>query len=332
LSARRLGAANEGTSPLEKIGNPFLEAAQLSWRSAVSLGKRLARGGHYPGLAELLGDFYAAAASRGTSPLSTDHLGRVTAIYEQIALRIQDAVDLATPRRTPAVAATSTASPLAVVTGAAGFFGRAITRELVRRGFRVRGVGRSERPADPHLHEWVRADLGREIPTGVFAGAAVVVHAAAETAGGFDAHQRNTVDATEHVLRAMGTARVGRLVYVSSLSVLRPPRPFWEVQNEATPLATNPDRLGAYTWGKCVAEQLVRAAGTELAVRIVRPAALIDWEHIEFPGLLGRRLFGGWHLGLGRPGLPFAVCEVGRAAAAVAWCAAQFDDAPAIVN
>jgi hypothetical protein len=30
--------------------------------------------------------------------------------------------------------------------------------------------------------------------------------------------------------------------------------------------------------------------------------------------------------------LPFAVCEVGRAAAAVAWCAANFDDAPPVVN
>jgi len=50
------------------------------------------------------------------------------------------------------------------------------------------------------------------------------------------------------------------------------------------------------------------------------------------PGLVGRRLFERWHLGFGRPGLPFAVCEVGRAAAAVAWCARHFADAPHIVN
>src|SRR2546426_11264609 len=37
---------------------------------------------------------------------------------------------------------------------------------------------------------------------------------------------------------------------VSSLSVLRPPRPFWERQDEGTPLAVHPERLGAYTWGK----------------------------------------------------------------------------------
>ena len=37
-------------------------------------------------------------------------------------------------------------------------------------------------------------------------------------------------------------------------------------------------------------------------------------------------------MGLGRPGLPFAVCDVATAAAAVAWCADRFADAPPIVN
>jgi predicted dehydrogenase/nucleoside-diphosphate-sugar epimerase len=326
-----LGAANEGTSPLEKIGNPFLEAAQLSWRSAASLAKRLVGGGHYPGLVELLQAFYAAAATGAPSPLSLEHLRRVTTIYEHIATRIRSAVAPLTAA--PVTAAVAGASgPLAVVTGAAGFFGRAITRELVHRGFRVRGIGRSERPDDPHLHEWVRADLAEDIPAGAFAGAAVVVHAAAETAGGFDAHERNTVGVTRHVLQAMAAAKVRRLVHVSSLSVLRPPRWLWERQTERTPVADRAERLGPYTWGKCAAEELVAAAAHGVELRIIRPAALIDWEHIELPGLLGRRVFGRWHLGLGRPRLPLAVCEVARAGAAVAWCAGHFAAAPPVVN
>jgi nucleoside-diphosphate-sugar epimerase len=221
-----------------------------------------------------------------------------------------------------------------VVTGAAGFFGRAISRELARRGFRVRGIGRSERPDDPHVHEWVRADLAEGLAPGALAGAAVVVHAAAETAGGFEAHEHNTVGTTRQLLRAMAAAEARQLVYVSSISVLRPPRPFWERQTEQTPLAARPERLGPYTWGKCAAEELVAAAQGqgEIEARIIRPAALIDWEYIELPGLLGRRLFGRWQLGLGRPGLPIAACDVGRAAAAVAWCADHFSEAPAIVN
>jgi len=328
-----LGAANEGTSPLEKIVNPFLEAAQLAGRSAISLTRRLLRGADYPGLVELLGDFYAAAATRDRSPVSVDHLRHVTTVYEQLAVTVRNA---AAPPTAPAAAvpALSRSAPLAVLTGAAGFFGRAISRELARRGFRVRGIGRSARPDDPHLHEWVRADLAEEIAPSAFTGAEVIVHAAAETAGGFDAHARNTVGATHEVLRAMAAANVRRLVYISSISVLRPPRPFWERQAEETPLAASPERLGPYTWGKWAAEELVAAAQRrgEVQARIIRPAALIDWDRIEFPGLLGRRLFGRWHLGLGRPGLPFAICDVSTAGAAVAWCADRFDDAPPVVN
>ena len=223
---------------------------------------------------------------------------------------------------------------LAVLTGASGFFGRAISRELTRRGFRVRGIGRSEQPDDPNLHEWVHADLANGLGYDVLAGATVVVHAAAETAGGFDAHERNTIGATRELLRAMQAAGVRRLVHISSISVLRPPRPFWERQAEQTPLAQRSERLGPYTWGKCGAEQLVAAAQTagRIEARIIRPAALIDWTDLEMPGLLGRRLFGRWHLGLGRSGLPLAVCEVSTAASAVAWCADCFDEAPPIVN
>src|SRR2546425_5895862 len=197
-----LGAANEGTSPLEKIANPFLEGAQLAGRSAVSLTRRLLRGTDYPGLVELLGDFYAAAARGDRSPVSVDHLRHVTTVYEQLAANVRS---VAAQRTAPASAVPSPprSAPLAVLTGAAGFFGRAISRELARRGFRVRGIGRSARPDDPHLHEWVRADLAEEIAPDAFTGAEVVVHAAAETAGGFSAHPRHTGGGSPRMLRGL---------------------------------------------------------------------------------------------------------------------------------
>jgi predicted dehydrogenase/nucleoside-diphosphate-sugar epimerase len=319
-----MGAGNPGTSPFEKIVNPFLEAAQIATRSAVSLARRLVGGADYPGLVELLDDFYAAAARGGRSPLSVDHLRRVTTIHEELAARVWRAAGaVAAPR--------AVSGPLAIVTGAGGFFGRSICRQLARRGFRVRGIGRSEPPDDPNVHEWTHADLAEVIPPEALAGAAVVVHAAAETAGGFDAHARNTVGATRRVLDAMTAAGVRRLIHVSSISVLEPPR-FRERQNEQTPLADRAERFGPYTWGKCASEELVAAPRRDIQVRIVRPAALIDWGDTDLPGLLGRRLFGRWFLGLGRPGLPFAVCEVEQAGAAVAWCAEHFGEAPPVVN
>src|SRR5258705_6146023 len=330
-----LGAANEGTSPIEKIVNPFVEAAQLGWRSAASLTRRLVRGADYPGLVELLGDFYAAAAAGDPPPLAVDHLRRVTAVYEQLAANLRGSVrerGVTLARPTPPAAAA--AGPLAVVTGAAGFFGRAISRELVRRGFRVRGIGRSERPDDPHVHEWVRTDLAERVAPDVIGGAEVVVHAAAETNGGVDAHERNTVGATRQVLAAIPAAQVRQLVDISTISVLRPPRAFWERQAEQTPLAVRPERYGPYTWGKSVAGEVLAEAQTRQGIeaRIIRPAALIDWSHVEIPGLVGRRLFGRWHLGFGRPSLPFAICEGGLAGSFIAWCADHFAEAPPVIN
>jgi nucleoside-diphosphate-sugar epimerase len=161
-----------------------------------------------------------------------------------------------------------------------------------------------------------------------------VVHAAAQTSGSFDAHQRNTIDATRHLLHAMHSSGVSRLVLVSSLSVLRPPRTPWERQDERTARAGDARRLGPYTWGKCLQEELVEREAVRLgiATRVIRPAALVNWQSPELPGLIGRRLFGRWHLGFGRPRLPVAVCDVERCAEAIAWCAAHFEEAPSVVN
>ena len=330
-----LGAGNDGTSPFEKLGNPFLEAAQLAKRSAGSLVRRFLAGAQYPGLTELLGEFYGAVADGLAPPITPEHLRRVSAIFETLSALVHTAAGaprVADPYLPEAKAAPS--APIAVVTGASGFYGRAIAREMTRAGYRVRGIGRSLPPEDPNIVEWIRADLGEALPASALEGAALVVHAAAETAGGIDDHRRNTIEATRHLLAAMDAAKVRRLVHISSISVLRPPRPFWERQSESTPLAADAERLGPYTWAKCESEALVAQAHAQQIVdaRILRPAALIDREAIELPGLVGRRLFGDWCLGLGRPSLPFAVCDVNEAAKAVAWTADHFPQAPAVVN
>jgi predicted dehydrogenase/nucleoside-diphosphate-sugar epimerase len=329
-----VGAANPGTGPLEKAANPLLEGWQTAAGGVAGVVRRVLHGGDYPGLAELIGEFCGAVAGGGASPLPPDHVQRVTAVYEELAANVRGAVARAAIQR-EAPREPSAGAPLAVVTGARGFFGKEITRALGRRGFRVRGISRSPDEGDPYVQEWRALDLSRPVPADAFAGARVVVHAAVDTAGGYDGHQRNTIDATRNVLRAMQTAGVSRLVYVSSLSVLQPPGSPWDVQDERTPLAPPGARqYGAYAWGKTEAERLVlsEAAAHSVDARILRPGALVDWAAPDVPGLVGRRLFGRWHLGFGRPGLPFAVCEVGRAAAVVAWSAAEFEAAPQVVH
>jgi nucleoside-diphosphate-sugar epimerase len=132
----------------------------------------------------------------------------------------------------------------------------------------------------------------------------------------------------------MRDAGVPRLVLVSSLSVIRPPRTPWERQDERTPRPGNPRQFGAYTWGKTLQEEMVEreAAALGITTRIIRPGALIDRHDSSLPGLMGRRLFGNWYLGLGRPRLPIAVCDVDRCGEAIAWCAEHFDQAEPVVN
>jgi len=333
-----LGIGNPGTAPLEKIANPVLEGLQASWGGVTSLARRFTRGG-YSGLSEILADFYLAVAANGTSPVTPHNIRATVKLQALFAADIlHSAVQQDAPRSdSPASAPRSRGSAaqrVAALTGAGGFFGRAIASELARRGFRVRGVGRSPAPANSACAEWVRADLSRDSLADALNDADVVVHAAAETNGGAEAHQRNSVDATRRLIEAMQAAGVRELVHVSSISVLRPPRHPWERQDERTPVATNPEPLGPYTWGKCASEALVTRAQEEgrIAARIVRPAALIDWNELELPGLVGKRLFDRWHLGLGRPGLPFAAVDVEQAAAVVAWCASDFASAPPVVN
>jgi predicted dehydrogenase/nucleoside-diphosphate-sugar epimerase len=323
-----VGAGNMGTSAIEKAANPFVEGLQLVSRTAISLARRFGSGSGYPGLADLIESFYRAIEARGVSPVSPDHLLRVTSLFEQLAAVIEASAPRA--RSTTRTARTAR-TPSIVVTGAGGFLGTAVASALGE----VRGIGRASDPGNANVADWIAADLSQDaLPPRALEGAGVVVHAASETSGGYDAHQRNTIDGTRHLLRAMHAAGLTRLVLVSSLSVLRPPRTPWERQHEATPRPLDPRRFGPYVWGKSLQEELVAREAPTLGIetRIVRPGALVDWSEPALPGLMGRHLLGRWHLGLGRPGLPIAVCDVRRAADAIAWCATHFDDAPPVVN
>jgi predicted dehydrogenase/nucleoside-diphosphate-sugar epimerase len=318
-----VGAANAGTEL-----NPIIEGSQLMGRSARSLLRRIRSSSGYAGLPELMEAFYRAVATGGPSPVTPAHLLCVTDLFEKLVARI-DAVarHARPPGRNPRRVHDA---PLVAVTGARGFLGTEISRVVPR----VRGIGRGSAPDPARMEQWVTADLSKGLAPEALAGAHVVVHAAAETSGGYEQHQRNSIDATRHLLQAMNAADVRRLVLVSSLSVLEPPRRPWERQDERTPRPAEPRRFGAYTWGKCVQEELVEreAPALGIATRIIRPGALIDWREPVLPGLMGRRVLGRWHLGLGRPGLPIAVCDVERCAEVIAWCAAHFDEAPPILN
>lgn len=161
------------------------------------------------------------------------------------------------------------------ITGGSGFLGRRIIADLVRQGFRVRALARSDAAkatvkalgADP-----VGGDLsdGRTLQTGMQACEAVI-HAAAkvETWGRWEDFLNITVEGTERVLEAARNAGVRRLVHISTEAVLADGRPMLNV-DESVPLPASPN--GMYPRSKGMAEQRVLAAdGAGLLTVIVRP-------------------------------------------------------------
>jgi 2-alkyl-3-oxoalkanoate reductase len=159
----------------------------------------------------------------------------------------------------------SPGSGLAVVTGAAGFLGRAFSSELHRRGWDVRGV--DVRPG-PHV---TVGDVSRAGPwTGVLDGADLVVHAAAimSESGDEATFWRVNVEGTRTALEECARAGVGRFLHLSSTVVHG--RTFPDGVDETGPvrMTGNP-----YTDTTVAAEHqaLMAAACGRLPVTVVRP-------------------------------------------------------------
>jgi dihydroflavonol-4-reductase len=116
-----------------------------------------------------------------------------------------------------------------VVTGGAGFIGRSVVRQLVRRGDRVVALVRDPAAAATALDlpaaEWVRSDLSDPtVLATAMADAAGVIHLAGWYEIGIAVSERPrmldaNVGATERVLDAAITAGVPRIVHVSTANV-----------------------------------------------------------------------------------------------------------------
>jgi nucleoside-diphosphate-sugar epimerase len=117
-----------------------------------------------------------------------------------------------------------------LVTGAAGFIGRSIAAELLKRGEQVRGVdsfitGKRANLAGLEAMEFIEGDLADPVVCArVCAGVEIVFHEAAlasvpRSVADPAATNRNCVEATLNVLIAARAAGVRRVVYAGSSSV-----------------------------------------------------------------------------------------------------------------
>ena len=174
----------------------------------------------------------------------------------------------------------------ALVTGASGFIGGSVVRELTRAGIQVREFVRrqSTLTTDEHRGEPVRGDVrDLESVRRAVRGCDAVFHVAAlytfwsrESKHVYDVN----VQGTRNVLRAALEAGVKRVVYTSSVATIGAPAP-GEVSNEES--YPKPQALvGHYKRSKYLAEQEAVALHREgLPVVIVNPSAPVGWGDVR---------------------------------------------------
>lgn len=182
-------------------------------------------------------------------------------------------------------------APAVLVTGGAGFLGRAVVRRCLDRGWRVRVLGRT--PPGGELAgrvEFHRGDIGdgATVDTAV-RGCDYVFHVAAKAGvwGRWEDYVRVNIEGTRNVIEACETHGVKALVHTSTPSVVFNGEAF-RGADESLPYGGN--WLCAYAETKAAAEALALAAASErLKVCALRPHLI--WgpgdPHI-FPRLLAR--------------------------------------------
>ncbi len=322
-----------GSSGPDKLAAPFLVSAQTVLGTLGSLWQRLRRRERsYPGLRDAIEAFHEAVAAGEPAPVGPENILATTAVVEAVSTALE-AADRDEPDGAPAEL-TEAGAPSVFVTGGTGLLGRSLTRALRERGARVtvaarRLPPRREREAGVRYEA---VDLGDPLPAGLLSGHDVAVHCAAATAGGFEAHQRASIDATRNLLTACREDGVGRVVLVSSLAVVRPAgrgRPI----AEDSPAEPDPRAAGPYVWGKLEAERVARELAPELGIdlKVARPGPIVDPRQFAPPGRSGKRIA---HLfvAFGNPGERLAIVSLPTAAAMLAWIAQHFDRVPDTIH
>jgi predicted dehydrogenase/nucleoside-diphosphate-sugar epimerase len=296
----------------------------------------------YPGLMVLVQEFYESLLSSAPPPLTHSSVLETVRICEQVggALdaaeeRSESAARSALARKEQSLASAEPRRGGVLVTGGTGLLGRAVAQELRGKGWPVRVLSRRQPRWVERLPgvEYAGCDLGDDIPQELLNGMGAVVHCAAETMGGKDDHQRNSIDATVNMIKAAAAAGVKRFIHISSIAVLKPCRVVGGPVDESSPVEEDPLGRGPYVWGKAESEKLAGPLAAELGVelRIIRPGPLVNFRDFHPPGRLGREL-GPVMVAVGPRKGALPVCDVGTAAEVIRSYLEDFSAAPPMLN
>jgi predicted dehydrogenase/nucleoside-diphosphate-sugar epimerase len=332
-----------GTSGISKVINPYSHAWQTATRTTLALSARVLRKQKsYPGLAEIIHAFYESVRQANNPPIRYPSIVETVGICEMAHQKLKAAEAVETVRaeallkqlesRLPPVDGTKGG---VLISGGTGFLGKVVASRIREMNVLTRVVSRSVPPASLRIPgvEYAEVDLSRNISPDLFKRITLVIHCAAETAGGKEAHLRNSIGATKNFLEATAKAGVTKFLHISSIAVLQSSRETGRPVDETTPLVVDSESKGPYVWGKVESELLVKEFGKKLGVdiRVVRPGPLVDYEAFEPPGRLGREV-GRTYVYIGSKKSRLSLCDVRTVAKVICAYVDGFEVLPPELN
>jgi nucleoside-diphosphate-sugar epimerase/predicted dehydrogenase len=300
-------------------------ASQLAGQTIASTARVLrGRADTTKGIHSLIAEFYRAVQAGSSSPVSGTEGSLVVRLVR--AVWPEPHAQHAPPSRSwPARAAHR---PSALVTGATGFIGRHLVRELVNAGWDVRALvrdaarGRHLESARVHV---VLGDLADpDAFPGLAEGVDTVFHLASAMRGSREVFESVDLDGTRHLLEEAKRAGVRRFVFTSTLGAYALGR-FADGAVVTEEMTDDPDSVGAYARAKLLIERMLadaQRAGT-LEVVIARlglvfgPGASPFLEHLPHLGMLR----GDRYIVFGDGRVPLQLSYVDNAVAALRLCA-----------
>jgi predicted dehydrogenase/nucleoside-diphosphate-sugar epimerase len=332
-----------GVSAISAVLQPFSQARQMTFGTIATIFRMIfKKQKSYAGLAELLQAYYKSIRNDTTLPISYNSIIQTVDICEQIGIRLREADknaekkaehDLAIAEKS--LEPTDKSRGTILVTGGTGFLGKELVHELRGLGWPVRVIARKIPSAANKIPgvEYVLGDVGVQLPDTFFKDISVVVHLAAETIGGKEEHERNTINATRNVVEATIKNNVKKFINISSIAVLLPSRVVKGPLKEESPVDSGNLGRGPYVWAKAEAENIVAdlCSKTDVEYKTIRLGPLVDFREFTPPGRLGREV-GTLYVAMGSSRSELSVCDVTTASNVIRSYIEDFNVAPNILN
>jgi len=332
-----------GTSGISKVINPYSHAWQTATKTTRALFARaIKKQKSYPGLAEIIHAFYESVRQGNDPPINYPSILETVGICEMShqKLKVAEAVenakaDASLQQLESRLQPVDDTKGGVLISGGTGFLGKAVAYGIREMNVLTRVVSRGVPPSSLRIPgvEYAEGDLSRDVSPDLFTGISLVIHCAAETAGGKEAHVRNSIGATQNFLEATAKAGVNKFLHISSIAVLQSSRKTGRPVDETTPLVVDSENKGPYVWGKAESEILAKELGKKLGlgIRIIRPGPLVDYEAFEPPGRLGREV-GRTFVYIGSKKSRLSLCDVRTAAKVIRAYVDSFETMPPELN